>query len=113
LNQFVIFSQGSSFLATTGLNDCNPFRIANGQPGKRQKGQARSFLEAESPRQSRRDCIIQPRVARNELPWVNKQNVSSTLQRVESIPQISFVKFQFIPPPERAKLVLKWTAVFG
>jgi hypothetical protein len=33
--------------------------------------------------------------------------VSSTLQRVESIPQISFVKFQFISPQERAKLVLK------
>jgi hypothetical protein len=25
--------------------------------------------------QSQRDCIAQPRVARNELPWVNKQTV--------------------------------------
>src|SRR5436190_14939618 len=27
--------------------------------------------------QSQRDCISQPRVARNELPWVSKQNLSN------------------------------------
>jgi len=36
------------------------------------------FSESES--QSRGDCIIQPRVARNELPWGINENASSTLQ---------------------------------
>src|SRR5208282_2220351 len=32
------------------------------------------------PGQSRRDCILQPRVARHELPWVQSSKAPSTLK---------------------------------
>src|SRR6185369_3164510 len=44
--------------------------------------------------ESQRDSIIQPRVARNELPWVTDQNAGNP-ERVESIPYISFIEFNF------------------
>ena len=53
-----------------------------------------------------RIAIARPRVARNELPWVTRQN-NHNPERVESFPQISFVKFQFIPPQKFTILILK------
>src|SRR3989442_14338499 len=35
--------------------------------------------------QSRRDCISQPRVARNELPWVRRTTIPSTLKGLQPV----------------------------
>ena len=57
--------------------------------------------------QSQRDCITQPRVARNELPWVKQPNRILNSERVESIPHISFVKFHPISSQKFTKFILK------
>ena len=50
--------------------------------------------------------ITQPRVARNELPWVYDQKITNP-ERVESIPHIPFIKFNFIALQQLPKLILK------
>ena len=40
----------------------------------------RSMFRLFGDLQSRRDCIIQPRVATNELPWVISRETSPTLK---------------------------------
>src|SRR6266705_4813330 len=66
--------------------------------------------------ESQRDSGLQPRVARNELPWVtgkinppNPNGVAAIgdVQSDDSIPDIAFIKFDFVFAQQRAKLVLK------
>ena len=66
-------------------------------------------------RQSRRDCVLQPKVARHEQPWVtgeiNSPNPNGVMaigdvQVDDSIPDIAFIKFDFVPAQQRTKFVL-------
>ena len=50
--------------------------------------------------------IIQPKVARNELPWVSVPTVNNP-ERVESIPHIPFIKRHFVSLQKFPKLLLK------
>ncbi len=48
---------------------------------------SRALLATPYPRfQSQRDCVLQPRVASNELPWVIKPKVSPTLKGLRQRP---------------------------
>src|ERR1017187_10411227 len=69
-----------------------------------------------SIRESRRDSGLQPRVATLELPWVtgeiNSPNPNGVVtsgdeQSDDSIPHITFIKFDFVFAQQRAKFVLK------
>jgi hypothetical protein len=50
--------------------------------------------------------IIQPKVARHELPWVGFPTVINP-ERVESIPYITLVKLNFVSLQKFTKFVLK------
>ena len=50
--------------------------------------------------------IIEPRVAGNELPWVNEPQFINS-ERVASIPNVSFVEFDFVTFQKITKLILK------
>src|SRR3989442_682556 len=55
---------------------------------------AQSQLSRSAPiLQSQRDCVLQPRVARNELPWVTRLRCSNP-ERVASVPQVEFTNKQ-------------------
>ena len=41
------------------------------------------------------------------LPWVTVPQISSTLKRVESIPDIPFVEFDFVTTQQWPELILK------
>jgi len=67
-------------------------------------------------RESQRDSGFQPRVAGNELPWVNGEinppNPNGVVthcdkQADDSIPHITFIKFDFVFAQQRAKFVLE------
>ena len=66
--------------------------------------------------ESQRDSGLQPRVATQELPWVTGEKYPPNpngvvaigdMQFDDSIPHISFIKFDFMFAQERAKFVLK------
>jgi hypothetical protein len=47
--------------------------------------QNRNWMKFDFILQSQRDCILQPRVARNELPWVLVQQIFSTATRLRRL----------------------------
>jgi hypothetical protein len=58
--------------------------------------------------ESQKDSIIQPRGLRGtKLPWEMESFILPTLTRVESIPYITFIKFDFVPLHQFVELILK------
>jgi hypothetical protein len=65
------------------------------------------FLFGATPANPERISIIQPKVARNELPWVHRPNKFINSERVASIPHIPLVKFNGVAFQEFPKFILK------
>ena len=64
------------------------------------------FLFGTTPGNPEGITIIQPKVARNELPWVIAHKFTNS-ERVVSIPYIPLVKFNGVAFQEFPKLILK------
>ncbi len=64
------------------------------------------FLFGTTPGNPEGITIIQPKVARNELPWVIAHKFINS-ERVGSIPHITLVKFNGVAFQEFPKLILK------
>ena len=64
--------------------------------------------------QSQRDCVLQPKVARNELPWVTFRNPTQPqrgcgkfLEVDDLIPHVFLIPFDLMLAQQRAQLILK------
>src|SRR2546425_8793612 len=83
-------------------------------------GIASAREQSRSPRgtrvigQSQRDCDLQPKVVRNELPWGHRREKITTptglqpsAERHSSVPNIPFIPLDLVLPQQRSQFILK------
>jgi hypothetical protein len=67
-------------IEVTKPEDIEGISLCISRSGRELVGKQTGRCAEEAQRQSQRDCATKPRVARNELPWVNVQKELSTAQ---------------------------------